>query len=491
MAEALQSREQASFQQDFLEFEKAEKLFDFRHEGIVPWRLMRNFVHRSLLGISVANATVPRSRRAIDALLSSLRFLLILATQGHRTLLVKTSIASLRNPTDQGWMDLFFDDLIEQRPDYFKLQDYNSPFFDAQRKDARFPDHLDPVVFSFWGRILGRLWPAGIDQFSERASRLLFERFGLEIAADQLTMRVSTILWQARLYGCLLRRIRPKIVFVSDTGEFALILAAKQLQIPFVELQHGVFDASHPDAVPGYVFGTAATLLLPDCYAVYGQYWIDRSAGTRQQQGRCAIVGNCQIDKARAEPLGEHKSADVQIVVTSQGIEREEMADWLVRMLKSAPENRSWSLTVKLHPVYDRDPDQFDRLRAHPGVRILSAAEPPFTHQLLRQSDLHLSISSACHYDAAALGVPSVVMPLRQHKEMLPAVDSRAIFLAKAPEDVWQIIEQAGRSVGMSDHYSLPGYASNMVALMDTLIAEHSGDKHVDGIGDPVWKPHG
>ena len=43
----------------------------------------------------------------------------------------------------------------------------------------------------------------------------------------------------------LLKRIRPRILFVADPGEYAIVAAAKELGVKVIELQHGINDRYH------------------------------------------------------------------------------------------------------------------------------------------------------------------------------------------------------------------------------------------------------
>ena len=61
-------------------------------------------------------------------------------------------------------------------------------------------------------------------------------------------------------------------------------------------------------------------------------------------------------------------------------------------------------------------------------MRIVLGTEMPSTFTLLSQADLHLSIASACHYDALGLGVPTVVVALSGY-----TVVDRLVALGHAP----------------------------------------------------------
>ncbi|MFX5862045.1 hypothetical protein ABTE64_18120, partial [Acinetobacter baumannii] len=84
-------------------------------------------------------------------------------------------------------------------------------------------------------------------------------------------------------------------------------------------------------------------------------------------------------------------------------------------------------LSIKLHPVYDQGDLNFAGLQRDDRVSVVAGSELPTVFDMLSEADLHLSIASACHFDAAALGVRSVIIPLAGHESLLHAVDQEQI----------------------------------------------------------------
>ncbi len=452
--------------------EREQDLFGERVAGVSPWRLMRTVVYDEVVSLPRRGtiAVAPR-RRIADALRATLRFL-VLAVAGRRAdLLIKTCVSGLRTRRGSEWLDVYFDPLLDAgATSYFKLVEVNSDQFEAQRRAARFEAGLDPVMFTFWGRILGTLFPAPLGAFHGRVSDLLRERLGVHLSPATLRMRVSTVLWQARLYGVLLRRLRPRAAMVSDTGEFGLSLACARAGIPFLELQHGVFDGCHPNAVPADVPGSREELLLPDGFLSRGAFWIEQLRGSRQGIGRAVPVGSPLIDEARARRgQADRRGLPLHLVVTSQGLASDDLAAWLAQAIAGVPADLEWRMSIKLHPTFDVDNDAFARLAEDPRVTLIGGADEPNVYDLLVDGDLHLSIASACHFDATAAGLPSMVLPLPGHEEIRYAVDDRSIFLAREPAEVWSL---AARSRGIevdSERFSAPHFVRNVASLLDQL----------------------
>jgi hypothetical protein len=445
--------------------ERAYDLFAFKVDGWSAWRVLRNPLHRQARALPLAQSVKAQSSRVLNALCGTLRLLGLLFAGGRCDLLVKTCRSGLRMPAGEQFRDVYFDGLLSTGYSYAKLEEINSPDFERQAAAACFPATLDPVVFTFWGMVLARLLPLHSARFfCDRVSVLLVQEVDMATASRWLLTRISTAYWQSRLYGLLLRRLRPRAVLVSDTGEYGINIACKRHGVRFIELQHGVFDADHPDAIPNWVEGTPAELLLPEILACRGDYWIEQLANTRQGRDHARPVGNELIDLARERRKRRSARPKLRLVLSSQGLDSDRLAQWVAEFVAAAPDNVAWGLVIKLHPIYDISNQSFDFYN-DPRISVIGGADLPNIFDLLADADLHLSIASACHFDAAALGVPTVVIPLAGHEAMLKAIDGRMIHLARRPSDPWNLRLNAITEAD-AKRYSEPGFIFNFASIL-------------------------
>lgn len=450
--------------------EREHALFDYRVDGWSAWRVLRFPVHLTMLGLPMALQTRPQWIRILEALRATPRYLWLLATAGRLDLFVKTCRTALRLRLGDKFRDVYFDALIERGYSALKLEEINSPNFEAQAAAAWRPSDLNPIVFTFWGRVLGKLFPVDAGEFCKKVSDLLRQYADTSIEPGWLLAQLSSLYWQIRLYSLLLRRVRPRAAFIADTGEYALRIAAKRNGIPLVEMQHGVFDNDHPDAVPLWATGTPAELVLPDILACYGDYWIERLEGTHQG-ATCAIpVGNQLIENARQRRRKRGPTAARHLVLTSQGIDTVRLAQWVADMVAAAPSGLDWRLSIKLHPAFDVTAGAFSILRSE-RVAIIGGAAEPNVYDLLADADMHLSIASACHFDAAALAVPTVIIPLAGHEPMLKLVDGEQFFLASRPAEVWSLTNTKEPDLARSHAFAAPGFADNLEKILPSKAA--------------------
>ena len=449
--------------------------------------MLRTSIYNVAAALPLTSIGPSRLQQIALGIKASGKLLIRLAAGSRQDLLAKSFRSALRGKQGDRFLDVYFDGILARHPSSLKLEVVNSTAFNQQAAQALRPAELDAYAFTFWGVVLGRLFPRKEAwDFCNRVSAALQHEVGIEVGATFMMRRLSALYWESRLYALLLARVRPRVVMVADTSEYALRRACAVRNIPFVEMQHGVFDADHPDAVPAWVQGTTQELLLPDVLACYGQFWIDRLAGTRQSSHHIVAVGNDWVDRFRAIAAQHHPPGIVRLLFTSQGMNTKAAVAWLADALAHVPEGVTASLTIKLHPAYLADADAFSTLVQQFGAKIVAGGDLPNVWDLLSQTDLHLSISSACHFDAVALGVPTVVMPLPGQHLMARAIDQRSIFKAGSPSDIWSVLARDNCRAGVQpERFVAPGFLDNVDRLIKTISDPSRRSDMLQAVGEP------
>lgn len=452
-------------------FEAEHRLFELTVCGVSVWRLMRFPVGFALQNLPFARAPLPRGE-LLAAFLRSLRDLARLP--GGARYAVKTYVSALRIRGRRGYEDIYFERLLDEAPGGVRLYSLNAAGYFGRPVSSTVPA-VDCTAVNVIGALLARAFPvrAGNAVFA-RLSALIGDHLGIaEFPAVRVRRMFSSFWWQFRLYAWILRRLGAKTVFAADTGERAMLGACRRLGIRFVELQHGIFTPDHPDSLPCSALQGVeeAALLLPDVVALYGEYWLARQVDTALgKTGRLLSVGASVIEKFRAMRATVFRpSPDCpRLVVTTQGIDRDALVDFLAEFLSLYRE--PCLLTVKLHPAYDISPAPYNKmLGADPRVRIVGGGDDPNTYELIAESDLHLSIASACHYDALGIGVPTVVLGLAGHELLSDLVRCGDAVLASTPQALASLVlRHEWRPVApkISDRYYRRGFVGNVASLI-------------------------
>jgi hypothetical protein len=251
-----------------------------------------------------------------------------------------------------------------------------------------------------------------------------------------------------------------------------LVAAARELGIQVIEFQHGLVNRYHG----GYSWTPAALpyknkLPIPDQIFLYGTYWQAELAHKGFWQEELISVGSTRIDRYRNYsnlPAGDLNT----ILVTTQNIDNSKIIDFFVQLLKLSDPNRKFKIIFKLHPGEGNAGHFKSAFANYPQVEIYLNSEGSSTLELLNQADFHVSIYSTCHYEALALGVPTVILPFTNHQTVLHLVDSGYAVLVHNPEELLTIINRRKKiavPAEIGDQFFRPKAVDYMLQQLSTI----------------------
>ena len=155
-------------------------------------------------------------------------------------------------------------------------------------------------------------------------------------------------------------------------------------------------------------------------------------------------VGSVRMDNYRRQREVNHKAGGpMQVVFTTQGLVVPQVAAFLRDFMALVDEaGIALELTIKLHPVYDLSSEPYRQVFGEDKrIHIVSGTEMPSTFTLLSRADLHLSIASACHYDALGLGVPTVVVALSGYTVVERLIELGHAPAARTPQELVDLLK--------------------------------------------------
>ena len=455
------------------ELETKYDLFKYTVDGYSAWRILR-FSAAALL------QALPFQKRGASSRwlhLGTLLFQSILDLPNfifpkRARYVVKTCSSALSERENGCWKDIYFDDLLKDIGNCYKIEVQNNPLFIERRKDALIPIAITTAVINLLSAVLVKVWcPAGISVVAIEIVADLQNEPDLHFCnAHFIRSRLVHFYWAKRIYKWLLIRIRPELILYVDTTSFEICSAARELGIKTVEFQHGIFSSNHPDALPESALPYKSALIVQDKIFLYGDFWEHQLKANRFYGNELRVVGNTRIDhyrKIRADSKERNPDdATCCIVMTTQGLAVGQLISFVSQFLDLAEGQLDYQLYIKLHPTHDRDRSIYDTVfNSNDRVKVISGPDEPATFDLLTRADLHCSISSACHYDALGLGVPTVIIGLPNHEIVLHLVDSDHASLARSPKDLVDIVTKwRDMSVPqeVSKFYFQPDALSNM-----------------------------
>ena len=460
------------------EFERRNDVFRLTVDGLSLWRLLRFEISFTLQNLGLTRPSTSMGE-IIASCFSAIRQFLV-APSGF-DYLGATMNSALRMFDERGWHDIYFDPVMDRIAGGAKMLYADARGFEANARNAfRKPVFNDTSVIAL-SAMLGRIFRAGGNDATYRflSDAIVRDLALAEFTPERIRRKYSVLKWRVRLYRLVLRRLRPRCVLVPNSGQFALFLAANSLGIPFVEMQHGIFSEKHPDSLSADALKyDRQSIMLPDLLTVYGAYWRERlDASALGRLGLIRTVGAPLIESNRA--LRQRRfTADpgrLVLTLTSQGIGAEQLADFVAAFLNlyKAP----LQFNIRLHPGYEAIANHYGaRFLKQPRVTLWRGNSKPDTFEMIAMSDLHLSISSACHFEALGIGTPTAILALPGHELVRDLATRGDAMLIDSPQALADLVGNRGWSVvrpETSNHYFHRDHIACMLALLAECRSPH------------------
>jgi predicted glycosyltransferase len=151
------------------------------------------------------------------------------------------------------------------------------------------------------------------------------------------------------------------------------------------------------------------------------------------------------------------------------------LPDWVFDAIDASP--RSWNWLIRLHPRQTQQRAEIEREfegRCHSASYVIETANDGLLPTLLTAADVHVTYSSTVVLEAAAFGVPSVVLSQDAKQMYEPLFRSGHVVLAESKETLLQqIIRQANRSVERLSYPSKDVIAF-ICEMLDTTSGQHA-----------------
>jgi hypothetical protein len=455
----------------FLDVEARHGFLEYTLDGWCVWPLLRKVVFDRLSPNRRPGGGGSRVRPLWSQALRDMVGLFHVHKAG---LLVKTYTSGLLDETDDGRLrDIWFDDVLLGRTDTIKIEEINNRSLLPVRTRALNPSALTTTLFDTLTRgVAARLnWSAEIDRTARDLSGVIEAEFGVTVPSAAIRSVLANFSLQRRLYSRLLRKVKPHTVIVVDFGEYGLVAAARDLGVRVFELQHGIADRSHP----AYAWGRYATpfrgkMPIADRMLLYGEFWKQELSRSDFWNDSLDVVGSSRCDRYRTIPRTSG-SDRYRVLVTADGVESTET----IRLLKeflAAAEDIHLEVIIKLHPILRASDGPIRRAFSDDArVSTRAATEGASTFRLLRAVDLHVSISSASHYDALGLGTPTAILKAANYGVVAHLHQVGHASLISEGVEILEVLKARGLPVPpeVSEFYFRSGAVQNIARAIGHL----------------------
>ncbi|HNT22874.1 MAG TPA: hypothetical protein PKM21_00795 [Anaerolineales bacterium] len=465
------------------DLEEKNNLLQFKVDGWCIWPLLRWDFIATLTGQKIIPEKVkwPASYLA-QIIFDDLRGLTRIPKA--KTLIV-TKDLNLRELDGETFRDIFFDELLDQMDNYLKVETLHAPTFFPSRRKAHIKSKFSLTLFRKIPALLAAWLNLGdIADTAKSMSHILApyvdeERFKF----TRLKCEFTQFYLSKHLFGWLLDRIHPKVIMLVNTHGYAsLAAAAKERNIQLIELQHGIVFKYHPCySWTSFARHHKRAMPIPDIFLLYGEFWKDVLTENRFWDEELYIVGSPRIDRFRSEAFP--KGNLLKLVVTTQPLVYPSVyCDFFQKFIKLAEGKFDFEITFKLH-MREMNKDAYQQCFIDvPNVKVVLNNENPSTFELIKTADLHLSITSTCHYEALALGTPTLILPFKGLDAMAPLLENGYSALCESPEKLIDLItKQQIRPVDpqISAYFFKPKAVENILNLLSSLDSErdHNGNQ--------------
>jgi hypothetical protein len=441
--------EYAIVNQRIQRLEEEYDLLQYEVDGWCAWPILRE-------PAVLALGTIMTSRKLRDfappwhiLLRTGLRDTMRLLHLPNKHYVVNVRSSSRAAKHDGLFEDVIFDQLLLQLDDqYIKVEGINNRAFFHAGKDELIPSYLTTIIPAAITRAAIKMSfaPAYLPRLAELLYTRIQQGLGQHKWSQQdVLARLIDFYWRKKFYRWLLRRIQPKILLlvVADM-QHALVAAAKELGILVIDFQHGIILPDHP----GYSWTTYAIpykprMSLPDQFWVYGSYWQNVLTADGFWDKELRSVGSLRMDRYREEYIHQPHEACIFVVTTQTARIDEEIIPFLRAFLETLGDAFPYEMHIKLHPVYGYQPEAYQQaFQAFPSVHVIRSNEEPGTFALLARADFHMSVTSTCHYEALALGTPTIILPLSIYRMLLPLCKTGYAFVPSTPADLLRIVQE-------------------------------------------------
>ena len=333
-------------------------------------------------------------------------------------------------------------------------------------------------------RLAKEMFSIFLPKFLEDGTTELWRSFCL---GGQAVRRIIQYLSIKQKALALFDDIQPSCVALRNSHTWSgLIAAAKERGIPVIELQHGFTDRYYVAFHwPSWVWHTSKLLPAPDYVITYGSYWSDElQAGGLWPGAKLCPLGSIPIEEQRELSRRNPRpvSSDMKLLYTVGFTYENEVDFWRVVLQLASRTIPDLKLVIKLHPkstdeaarLYQRLLDLFPT-----SVQVYKHGEFP-TLDLIQQCTLHCSVISTCHFEAVALGRPTLVIKFQEWEYMRDLIDSGAARTCETPRGLVGWLESAARKDAawekwcrdtdlFASRFFANGATKNIVALINEI----------------------
>jgi hypothetical protein len=440
-----------------LQFEKQCDPFKYQVEGFCIWPVFR-FISFENLKINKAGYTlrqVPKKRNMVIILKEFLltipkeltKLIKFYFNKNKIDILAFTSSDRLRGQDNEVYKNIYFD------------------FFDPPLKNVLYwyniSGHEDRLNKYYSPFLNGKIWVIGIvlggfkykkyiktvhslyEDFTGYLEGIKYRKlFDLDLSL--WTDNLMVFLCQKYLFKYLLKLFTPKILLVECAySKEGAVAAAKSMNIPVWELQHGVFYDGHmaytydEDSAGNY----RTKLPFPDKILTFGMYF--SQAITKRgfwHEYDVPPVGFPVLEDFRKKHLykKDNEMSELNVLISSQWILVDKIVSFLQQVIPELPEGIL--IKVKPHPLESQEHiKQYASLEG--AVEIINKNKG--FYDVLMECHVHCAVFSTTLLESIGMEIPTMIINLPGAEHVSSIAKYGCARIAHSPSDFVHILQRS------------------------------------------------
>ncbi len=431
------------------EIEEMFPVDQWKIEGIHIWPVLRISLAMQLFRQNISNENIP-NRSLINKVNNYSKKIaklikMIYSNNSHGYKNIHSSEVDYLFIGDQvsriwlndAWYDRFCDPFIEHLNNIGKKSIHMEPYYDAKNPNYRPTRYLQPRLdFIKLKSLLMKPYNGNnisLNNYNIFANKIHSSFPELDGIINVIPRQMGFILYFSRYFEKFLSVNKLKAVFIVEYYNIiamSIILACKRLNIPTIDIQHGVQGDLHIaygrwQKVPEHGFN-----LLPDYFWVWSEseanainnWRLDNDVDTHKpfaggniwlemwKSGETTLVNT--YDEIFNKSLNRNNSTVILFTLQPLTFD-EKYPEWITNAITNSP--KDWVWLIRLHPCMLTEREKVKEYFVRDGnarIEIDLATDQPLPI-ILRNADVHITSFSSTVIEAHDFGIYSVVIDYR------------------------------------------------------------------------------
>lgn len=216
---------------------------------------------------------------------------------------------------------------------------------------------------------------------------------------------------ERRMFSFLLNICRPQLIITSEKPGTSFLAAAKDMNIPTLDIQHGLIDRHHPQ----YIYSRELEpfkkdMILPQWLGLFGNFHKKVLMDTGfWKENELAVLGSSRMDMNR-EKYKNNDAPQHFILVPSQWTYYSQTCFFLENILPALP--AGFKVVLKLHPLEKEEQVQayYKIKEQKPEFNLSISGRNEDIYPLISAARLVIGFDSAVLLEAISLGTPCITL---------------------------------------------------------------------------------